>query len=134
MSEFHSITSSNQARELRPDAVVLLDPSTGQALGDLGNPVHVYATARACVGQQTLSVTTAAVVTLTVPDMAVAALIQADGNAISITLNGVTAPEANVGMRIDDGVIFYVDTSLAAVKMIARTVTTNVQVTYFDKT
>ena len=34
MSEFLSITSPSQARELRPDAVVLLNPSTGQALGD----------------------------------------------------------------------------------------------------
>lgn len=92
----------------------------------------IFASARSCVGRQTLSVTTGAVVTLTVPSGAVAAMIQADGNALSITLEG-TAPTASIGTRIDDGVIFYADTNLANVKLIARTATTNVQVAYFDK-
>ncbi len=92
----------------------------------------VVGTARSCVGRQTLDVTTLAVATLTVPAGAVAAAIQADGSAISITLEG-TAPSATVGTRIDDGVIYYVDTSLANVKLIARQATTKVQVVYFDK-
>lgn len=88
---------------------------------------------RNCVGRQTLSVTTGAVATLTVPAGAVSAMIQADGNTVSMTLDGATAPTATVGLRIDDGVMFYVDTALSGVKLIARSATTNVQVCYFDK-
>ena len=99
---------------------------------DSGNPVPISATARSCLGRQTISVTTGAVVTLTVPANSAAAMIQADGNSVSITLDGTT-PTSTVGMRIDDGIFFYVDTALANVKLIARTATTNVQVAYFDK-
>lgn len=99
---------------------------------ETGNPIPVSLSARTCVGRQTLSVTTGAVVTLTVPAGAVAASIQADGSSVSITLDGTT-PTSTVGSRIDDGVFYYVDTSLAAVKMLARTATTNVQVAYFNK-
>lgn len=99
---------------------------------DTGSPIPVQASVRNCVGRQTISVTTGAVVTLTVPVGAVAALIQADGNAVSITLDSTT-PTTTVGQRIDDGVFYYVDTSLANVKLIARTATTNIQVAYFDK-
>ncbi|UCV13769.1 hypothetical protein [Quatrionicoccus australiensis] len=95
--------------------------------------VGVVGTARACVGRQTLNVTAGAVSTLTVPVGAVAAAIQADGSAVSVTLDGASAPSATVGTRIDDGVIYYVDTSLANVKLIARTAGTKVQVVYFDK-
>lgn len=95
--------------------------------------VGVVGTARACVGRQTLDVTTGAVAILTVPVGAVAAAIQADGSAVSITLDGASAPSATVGTRIDDGVIYYVDTALANVKMIARQASTKVQVVYFDK-
>lgn len=96
------------------------------------DPVPVAAAPRACVGRQTFDVTAGEVAQLTVPASAVAAAIQADGSAISITLDG-TPPTAVVGTRLDDGVIYYVDTSLANVKMIARTATTRVQVVYFDK-
>ncbi len=95
-------------------------------------PLQVFASARNCVGRQTLDVTTGAVAVLTVPAGAVAAAIQADGSAVSITLDG-SAPTAVVGTRIDDGVIYYVDTALANVKLIARTASTKVQVVYFDK-
>jgi hypothetical protein len=94
--------------------------------------MQINITTRACVGRQTISVTTGAVVTLTVPTGAVAASIQADGSAVSITLDGTT-PTATVGSRIDDGLFYYVDTSLAAVKLIARSATTNIQVVYFNK-
>jgi hypothetical protein len=110
---------------------VLIDPATGEAASS-DNPVPVMASPRTCVGRQTLSVTTGAVATLTVPTNAVACAIQADGNSVSITLDG-TNPTSTIGSRIDDGVFYYVDTSLAAVKLIARTATTNVQVVYFNK-
>ena len=93
----------------------------------------VEGASRNCVGRQTLSVTTGAVSTLSPPIGAVAATIQADGSAVSVTLDGSTAPTATVGTRLDDGVIYNVDTPLAKVKLIARSVTTNVQVAYFDK-
>lgn len=95
-------------------------------------PVPVAASARTCVGRQTIDVGVGGISTLIVPAGAVAAAIQADGAAISMTLDG-TAPTAVVGTRIDDGVIYYVDTALANVKMIARQVATKVQVVYFDK-
>ena len=101
---------------------------------DSGNPLPINAVQRTCLGRQTLSVTTAAVATLTVPANAVAASIQVDGgSSVSITLDGVTTPTSSIGSRLDDGVFYYVDTPLASVKLIARTATTNVQVAYFDK-
>lgn len=93
---------------------------------------YVIATNRLCVGCETINVATGSVSTLNIPSGAVAAGIQADGSAVSITLEGTT-PTAVVGTRIDDGVIYYVDTSLANVKLIARTASTKVQVVYFDK-
>lgn len=99
---------------------------------DAGNPIPIQLNTRNCVGRQTLSVTTGAVVTLNKPVGAVSASIQADGSAVSLTLDGTT-PTNTVGSRIDDGVFYYVDTSLDLVKLIARTATTNVQVAYFDK-
>lgn len=108
-------------------------PAVGGAPVAQDNPMPVAASARQCLGRQTLSVTTGAVATLTVPDGSVAALLQVDGNSsVSLTLDGVTAPTASVGLRLDDGVMHYVDTSLAGVKLIARTATVNVQVCYFD--
>ena len=88
---------------------------------------------RRCLGHQTLSVTTGAVVTLTIPNNADTADIQADGSAVSLTQDGITAPTATIGKRLDDGIVNYVDTPLDKVKLIARSATTNVQVTYYDK-
>lgn len=92
----------------------------------------VSAVARACVGRQTLILTAGVVTTLTVPGGAVAAAIQADGNTVRCTLDGATAPSSTVGTRIDDGVIYYVDTSLANVKLLALVACT-AQIVYFDK-
>jgi hypothetical protein len=109
-------------------------PSVGGAPVDQSNPLPVSASARTCLGRQTLSVTTGAVATLTAPQGAVAALLQVDGgSSVSLTLDGVTAPTASVGLRLDDGVMHYVDTALAGVKLIARTATVNVQIAYFDR-
>lgn len=100
---------------------------------DSGNPVPVSAAARNCVGRQTISgLSTSTPATLTVPGGAVAAMIQADGGTVRITLEG-TNPTSTVGMKIDDGVFFYVDTSLASVKLLAMAASTNVQIAYFDK-
>lgn len=96
------------------------------------DPVIVNPAERICLGRQTLSVTTGAVSTLTVPGGSLAATIQADGTAVSITLDGTT-PTASIGSRIDDGVFFYCDTVLSNVKLIARFQTTNVQVAYFNR-
>lgn len=92
----------------------------------------VSAVARACVGRQTLALSAGVVTTLTVPGGAVAAAIQADGNTVRCTLDGATAPSATVGTRIDDGVIYYVDTALANVKLLAP-VACSAQVAYFDR-
>ena len=108
------------------------DATTQRIVPATDSTFPVQVTTRTCVGRQTISVTTGAVSTLTVPTGAVAAMIQADGNSVSITIDGTT-PTATIGSRIDDGVFYYVDTALANVKLIARSATTNVQVVYFDK-
>lgn len=92
----------------------------------------VTAVTRTCTGRQTIALTAGVVATLTIPGSSVAAAIQADGNTVRCTLDGVTAPTATVGTRIDDGVIYYVDTALANVKLLAP-VACSVQVAYFDK-
>lgn len=92
----------------------------------------VSAVARQCLGRQTLALSAGVVATLSVPAGAVAAAIQADGNTVRCTLDGATAPSATVGTRIDDGVIYYVDTSLANVKLLAP-VACSAQVVYFDR-
>lgn len=92
----------------------------------------VTATPRSCVGRQTIALAANTVTTLTVPGGAVAAGIQADGGVVRITCDGTTAPTASVGTRIDDGVIYYVDTSLANVKLLAP-VACSAQVIYYDK-
>ena len=99
---------------------------------DMGNPIPITASTRVCVGRQNISVTAGSVSSLTVPGGAVACVIQADGSAVSIALDG-TAPTSTSGLRIDDGVLFYVDTSLTAVRLIARAASTSVQVAYFNK-
>lgn len=99
-------------------------PSAGQT------PISIKG--RTCVGRQTLNVTTGAAASLTPPSGAVAAMIQADGSAVSMTLDG-SAPTATVGTRLDDGVIFHIDSILTAVRLIARSAATNVQIAYFDK-
>lgn len=95
-------------------------------------PVPVSAAARTCTGRQRIALAAGVVATLTVPNGSLAAAIQADGNTVRCTLDGVTAPSATVGTRIDDGVIYYVDTALASVKLFAD-VACAAQVAYFDK-
>ncbi len=92
----------------------------------------VTAVPRQCLGRQTLALSAGTVTTLTVPGGAVAAAIQADGGTIRVTLDGATAPTATVGTRIDDGVIYYVETALANVKLLAP-VACSAQVVYFDR-
>lgn len=96
------------------------------------SPVSVLAANRQCVGRQSISLAANTVTTLTVPAGAYSALIQADGNTVRITLDGTTAPTSTVGLRLDDGVFFSIDSALANVKMLAPTAC-SVQVCYFDK-
>lgn len=112
------------------DGVIM--PAASQGSG--GAIEIVSASIRQCMGRQTVSVTTGAVSTLTVPLGANGAILQVDGNSsVSMTLDGVTNPTATIGLRLDDGVMFYADSNLFNVKMIARTGTVNVQVSYFDR-
>lgn len=94
-------------------------------------PVPVNAASRACVGSETIPLAAAGTASLTVPANAVAAHIQADGATIRIRLDGA-APTATVGTRLDDGVIYPVDTSLAGVRLYGVGAC-NVQVVYFDR-
>lgn len=111
-------------------AVPVAGPVTDAQLR--ATPVNVNAVTRACLGRQTLALSAGVVATLSVPAGAVAAAIQADGNTVRCTLDGATAPSATVGTRIDDGVIYYVDTALANVKLLAP-VACSAQVVYFDR-
>ncbi|WP_300434805.1 hypothetical protein [Zoogloea sp.] len=109
-------------------AVQSIDAKTPAA----GAARTVTAAARTCTGRETIPLAAGVVTTLTVPGGSIAAAIQADGNTVRVTLNGATAPSATVGTRIDDGVIYYVDTALASVKLFAA-VACSAQVAYFDK-
>ena len=111
-------------------AVPVSGPLTNTELRATAVPVS--AAARTCTGRQTIALAANTVTTLTVPGSSLAAAIQADGNTVRVTLDGVTAPSATVGTRIDDGVIYYVDTALASVKLFAA-VACSAQVAYFDK-
>ncbi len=111
-------------------AVPVTGPATDAQLR--AAPLPVSASARSCVGRQTIPLAAGVVTTLTVPGGAVAAAIQADGNSVRITQDGATAPSSTVGTRIDDGVIYYVDTALGSVKLLAPTAC-SAQVCYFDK-
>lgn len=91
----------------------------------------VSAVTRACVGRETIALAAAGTASLTVPVGAVAAHVQADGASIRIRLDG-QAPTATVGTRLDDGVIYPVDTSLAGVRLYGVGAC-NVQVVYFDR-
>ena len=124
------VSIDNKTPALVGGAVPVAGPVTDAQLR--ASPVPVSASARQCVGRQTLALSAGVVATLTVPAGAVAAAIQADGNTVRCTLDGGTAPSATVGTRIDDGVIYYVDTSLANVKLLAP-VACSAQVVYFDR-
>ncbi len=69
---------------------------------------------------------------LTPPPGAKCAVVQADGAPLSITLDGVLAPTATVGRRIDDGGELVIDSDLTKVRIFGRG-TANVQITYFDR-
>lgn len=90
----------------------------------------VVAVVRTSTGCQQLSISTTSVA-LSPPANSVACNIQADGNTIRITQNGAAA-SATLGIRVDDGVVYYVDTDLTQVRLFAS-VATSVIVTYFDK-
>ncbi len=105
---------------------------TSQNIPPINTGINVVVNGRNCIGSQLISVTTGATSSLTVPNGAYSAIIQPDGASISITQDG-TAPTATTGLRIDDGVLYPVDSLLSSVSMIARTITTNVQVLYFDR-
>ena len=91
----------------------------------------VSAVTRACLGRETIVLAAAGTASLTVPANAVAAHIQADGATIRIRLDG-QAPTATAGTRLDDGVIYPVDTALANVRLYGVGAC-NVQVVYFDR-
>lgn len=104
-------------------------------LTEVTGALRVTAERRSCVGRATLTNLQAGADTLltNIPQGAVAALIQADGASIRMTLDGVTSPGATVGTRVDDGVIFAVDSSLTAVRLRAQDTACAVQIAYFDR-
>lgn len=72
-------------------------------------------------------------VSLTVPDGAVSALIQADGGVVRVRLDAGTV-SATTGLRIENGATLAVDSALSQVRLIAQTgSTTDVQVAFFNK-
>ena len=110
-------------------AVPVSGPLTDAQLRE--TPVPVNAASRACVGRETIPLAAAGTASVTVPANAVAAHIQADGASIRIRLDG-QAPTATAGTRLDDGVIYPVDSTLAGVRLYGVGAC-NVQVVYFDR-
>lgn len=115
--------------QLRAAAVPVSGPVTNAQLR--AAPVPVNAATRACLGRETIALAAAGTASLTVPANAVAAHVQADGATIRIRLDG-QAPTATVGTRLDDGVIYPVDSTLAGVRLYGVGAC-NVQVVYFDR-
>lgn len=115
--------------QLRAAALAVSGPVTDAQLR--AAPVPVNAAPRACLGRETIVLAAAGTASLTVPANAVAAHIQADGATIRIRLDG-QAPTATVGTRLDDGVIYPVDSTLAGVRLYGVGAC-NVQVVYFDR-
>lgn len=87
--------------------------------------------ARSCLGRETIALTAGGTASLTPPNGSLAANIQADGATIRVRQDG-SLPTATTGTRIDDGVIYTVDTLLTNVKLYGVSAT-NVQVCYFDR-
>jgi len=123
------VSIDNKTPALVGGAVPVAGPVTDAQLR--ATPVPVNAATRACVGRETIAIAAAGTASLTVPVGAVAAHVQADGATIRIRLDG-QAPTATVGTRLDDGVIYPVDSTLAGVRLYGVGAC-NVQVVYFDR-
>lgn len=123
------VSIDNKTPALVGGAVPVSGPVTDTQLR--ATPVDVNAAPRACLGRETIALAAAGTASLTVPIGAVAAHIQADGATIRIRLDG-QAPTATVGTRLDDGVIYPVDSTLAGVRLYGVGAC-NVQVVYFDR-
>lgn len=173
MEHIQTPTPTGGVRPLRPQAVALLDPSTGDPIGSADNPLRVAVTSqpatnpltdaqlraaalpvsgpltdaqlratdvpvkvspRVCLGTQFVAALSASnAISLTVPNGAVTAEIQADGGTVRMRRDA-TAPTATQGWRIDDGLSVVVDSVLSSVRLLAQSgTTTNVQITYFDR-
>ena len=91
--------------------------------------VPVVASARTCTGRQVLSISNS--VSLSPAGGGITAMIQADGGSIRVSLDG-TAASATSGIRLDDGVMLFIDSNLTNVRLFASVATT-VQVAYFDR-
>lgn len=94
----------------------------------------VQVVARKCLGTEKISALSSTVpASLTVPDGALVAEIQADGATVRCRLDG-GVPTASTGWRIDDGFFRTVDSALEDVRLLAQSATTtNVQIVYFDR-
>lgn len=123
------VSIDNKTPALVGGAVPVSGPVTDAQLR--AAPVPVDAAPRACLGRETIAIAAAGTASLTVPVGAVAAHVQADGATIRIRLDG-QAPTATVGTRLDDGVIYPVDSTLAGVRLYGVGAC-NVQVVYFDR-
>ena len=135
---------------LSGESLTVSVPAAVEINNDAGNPIPVSgpvtdtqlrasalpiaAQSRTCLGTQmltALSASTAA--SLTVPDGAVCADIQADGGTVRMRRDA-TAPTATQGWRIDDGMSVTVDSVLASVRLLAVAgTTTNVQICFYDR-
>lgn len=123
------VSIDNKTPALVGGAVPVAGPVTDTQLR--AAPVPVNAATRACLGSETIALAAAGTASLTAPIGAAAAHIQADGATIRIRLDG-QAPTATVGTRLDDGVIYPVDSTLAGVRLYGVGAC-NVQVVYFDR-
>lgn len=89
---------------------------------------------RLCLGHEKITALSAVTpASLTIPDGAICATIQADAGVVRARLDA-GAPTASLGLRIDDGGALSVDSALSSVRLLAQSGSaTNVQIAYFDK-
>lgn len=128
-----NLTTTSSGTSTLPDGTVIATRDAG-ASGHWQQVDVAPAPATVVAGMQTLSVTTGAVVTLTVPPGATHAWISVDSGGaatgIRFTFDGST-PTASVGHLLATGdALTFVD-NLSGLKMLGVSGTATVQVSYF---
>lgn len=125
-----SATFPNPGSPIPVEGFFLLDTSTGQPLAVL--PVGIQP--RTCLGTEIIAgLSTGAAQQLpNIPAGAVAAEIQVENGSARLRRDAQD-PTASRGWRLDDGMSITVDSSLAAVRLLAMTTGVNVQIAYFNK-
>lgn len=112
------------------DKVSALCADNGAAVIQVANRTVIDQ--RTVIAPATTGVTLASLYGGTIPVGAVAAEIQADGGTVKIGLT-VTLVTTTTGMRLDDGMSRTVDSALANVTVVGKTIAVPLNIVLFDR-